>query len=611
MNVLIFLYIPLIAGVICLLIPRSLKYFHAVISTIASLAFFLISIRIFSMPDIDISIPWFQIGILDFAIEFRLYHTSKFFLIFIGLFSFLTFFYSIYYFKNKPISHLYYPFLLWTLAGSAAIVLANNFFILLLGWELVTLLLFFLISMGNGKSAAMAAGKSFAILGFTDAALIFGVLALLILYGTWNISSLSIHTSDPFSIIIFIILFVAAIAKAGSMPLHSWIPDVSLHAPLPVVALLPASLDKLLGIYLLLRLMYDVFIVNQTLLTILLVIGALTLIVTNIIALVQNDLRKFLGFATIAQVGYMLIGFGTGTILGMMAGLFHMLNHAIYKIALFFGVGIVEKETGTTEMNKLGGLAKDMPHTFILMTIGMLAASGIPPLNAFISKWMVYQSTLDAGKPLMLIIAMFGSALTLASFLKMWFSIFHGHRSKGIPKKVNDPSFIGKTVLLIPILLCIIFGIFAQIPINQLIGPIFGENIGTVTRTINIGTAFFNPSLAIVLLISGLIIGLILFFISRIKTRYVETLFIGGEKFETQTNRYIAEHLYETLSKMNFIGTALNEGKKGIFDIYNLSSSLGLILVNTLKKLHDGILSTYLAWCVIGLGIISFLLIVL
>jgi formate hydrogenlyase subunit 3/multisubunit Na+/H+ antiporter MnhD subunit len=345
-------------------------------------------------------------------------------------------------------------------------------------------------------------------------------------------------------------------------------------------------------------------------LTLMLILGGITLIAANIMALIQNDLKKFLGFATITQVGYMLIGFGSGTTIGIIGGLFHMLNHAIYKTLLFFGVGVIERETGTTEMNKLGGLAKSMPYTFGLMTIGIMAASGIPPFNAFVSKWLIYQSTLEAGIPLFLIIAMFGSAITLATFLKMWFGTFLGLRHQNITQKIKDGSLITKSTMSILALLCVVFGIFAQLPINYFIGPILNQNFGNIPQTINVGTAFYNPSLATLFLIIGLMVGLMIFVFSRIPKRKVDSLFIGGENFNIKSDRFIADHLYETLTKFNFLGTAAREGGKGIIDLYNLSSNIGLVFVNVLKKIHDGVLSTYLSWCVIGLGILCFVLVV-
>ncbi|GAB4377385.1 MAG: hypothetical protein Kow0042_25020 [Calditrichia bacterium] len=611
MNLLVFFYIPLLAGLIALIFPRRWKYAQEICAALGGLLFLAFAIRIFYLPDQNLIIPWFSIPPLDFSLDFRLVHFSKFISIFLGLFALLTVLYSAYYFQNRKISPLFYPFILWTLAAAVMVVLADNFFTLLLGWEISTLFLFFLIAMGQGKSASMAAGKAFAILGFTDVALLFAVIAIPLVYGTWKMSGLNIVVSDPLSISIYLMIFTAAVAKAGAMPFHSWIPPACQHAPLPSVAFLPAALDKLLGIYLLARLSLDIFVLNEAMLTIMLILGAITLIMANFMALIQNDLKKMLGFATIAQVGYMLIGFGTGTVIGIIGGLFHMLNHALYKSLAFFGIGVIETETGTTDMDKLGGLAKSMPITFGLTTIGVFAASGIPPFNAFVSKWMVFQSTLDAGKPLYLIIAMFGSALTLATFLKMWFACFLGSRPATLPSTIKDGSLLSHVTLLVPALLCTLFGIFAQIPLNHYITPIVGQKFPGGLQTIHIGTAFYNPTLATGLLLLGLLLGALFFALGRIPKREVETLFIGGERFQVENHRYLADELFESLKKIKFVGTALREGDKGVLDVYNLSSNFGQIIINVLKKAHDGVLSTYLAWCVIGLGILSFILVVM
>ncbi|MBN2365338.1 MAG: hypothetical protein EH225_05075, partial [Calditrichaeota bacterium] len=241
MDILSLIYIPAGAALLALIIPAKWKYIREGIAVLGSLYFLNIVIEGFFINDQFLTVPWFEISGIDFSLDFRLYHFSRFILLFLGFFTLLTSLYSAGYFRDRKISHLYYPFVMLTLSGSAALVLADNFFVLLLAWELVTLLLFFLIAMGEGKSASMAAGKTFAILGFTDVALLLAVLALPILYGTWNISALSIQVGDTFSIIIFVLMFIAAIAKAGAMPFHSWIPTAAESAPLPVIAFLPAS----------------------------------------------------------------------------------------------------------------------------------------------------------------------------------------------------------------------------------------------------------------------------------------------------------------------------------------------------------------------------------
>jgi NADH:ubiquinone oxidoreductase subunit 5 (subunit L)/multisubunit Na+/H+ antiporter MnhA subunit len=316
------------------------------------------------------------------------------------------------------------------------------------------------------------------------------------------------------------------------------------------------------------------------------------------------------------------LGIGSGHPIGIAGGLFHMLNHAIYKGCLFYSVGSVEQKTGTTELDKLGGLARSMPITFVCCLLAALAVSGIPPLNGFVSKWMIYQG-LATGRSfwmmIFLVVAMFGSALTLASFLKLTFGTFLGHGSKdselpGVQESTgtyNDASWWMLSPMVFLAALCVIFGLFAYIPLKNFIAPIINLEMAGISQTISIGTALWNPTLATVLIVIGLIVGILIYFISRIKMREVETLFIGGEKYELKTEKLLASGLFESIEKTKFLGGFIRESGKGIFDIYNISSDLGLIGVNMLKRLHDGILSTYLAWCIIGLGILCFILLTL
>ncbi|NOQ97679.1 MAG: hypothetical protein GQ561_05905, partial [Calditrichae bacterium] len=313
---------------------------------------------------------------------------------------------------------------------------------------------------------------------------------------------------------------------------------------------------------------------------------------------------------------------GSGHPIGIAGGIFHMLNHAIYKSCLFFSVGAVEDRAKTTQLDQLGGLARSMPITFIACLIAAFSVSGIPPLNGFVSKWMIYQGLVEgrsAASMIFLVIAMFGSALTLASFLKLLYGTFLGQKSG--EKKLQDSQDSSRIYnevpwsMYVPMIvlafLCITFGIFASFPIKQFIAPILNLDTAGIAQSIHIGTALWNPTLATFLILIGLIIGGIVFYISRIKVREVETLFIGGENYDIKSEKLMASTFFESIEKTRFLGGFLKESEKGIFDIYNITSDIGLLGVNVLKKLHDGILSTYLAWCIIGLGIICFILMVL
>ena len=234
------------------------------------------------------------------------------------------------------------------------------------------------------------------------------------------------------------------------MPLHTWIPDCAEKAPIPVTAFLPASLDKLLGIYLLARIVMNIFVMNKAMNIVLLAVGAITIIAAVMMALVQHNLKKLLSYHAVSQVGYMVLGIGTANPIGIAGGIFHMLNHAIYKSCLFLSGGNVEQESKTTDLSKLGGLAKFMPITFITFLIASLSISGIPPFNGFVSKWMVYQGLVQRltvnGERLTTIIclvaAMIGSALTLASFMKLVHATFLGQLAKGqTTKRINEASW--------------------------------------------------------------------------------------------------------------------------------------------------------------------------
>lgn len=177
---------------------------------------------------------------------------------------------------------------------------------------------------------------------------------------------------------------------------------------------------------------------NQAMNTVLMITGSITIVAAVMMALIQHDLKKLLGYHAVSQVGYMVLGIGTGNPLGIAGGLFHMVNNAIYKSCLFLSGGAVEKRTGTTNLEKLGGFAKIMPISFVTFLIASLAISGVPPLNGFASKWLIYQGIIETVRNggylwvLWLVAAMFGSALTLASFMKLTHAVFLGQPSKAV-----------------------------------------------------------------------------------------------------------------------------------------------------------------------------------
>jgi formate hydrogenlyase subunit 3/multisubunit Na+/H+ antiporter MnhD subunit len=226
--------------------------------------------------------------------------------------------------------------------------------------------------------------------------MMFGIGLTWHLAGTMTISQISLPL-DRMGAIAFLFMATGALSKSGCMPFHSWIPDAALDAPLPFMAFLPAALEKLLGIYLLARLSLDMFRLSAAswVSTVLMIVGAATILLAVAMALIQKDYKRLLSYHAVSQVGYMVLGIGTATPVGIVGGLFHMINHAMYKSCLFLSAGSVERQVGTTDLSKLGGLARKMPVTMSCFVIGAAAISGVPPLNGFFSKELVYDGALE------------------------------------------------------------------------------------------------------------------------------------------------------------------------------------------------------------------------
>jgi formate hydrogenlyase subunit 3/multisubunit Na+/H+ antiporter MnhD subunit len=406
--------------------------------------------------------------------------------------------------------------------------------------------------------------------------------------------------------IAFLSICAGAFAKAGAIPLHGWIPDSAEAAPVPVMALLPASLDKLLGIYLLARICLDVFAVapNSLMSIFLLFIGSVTIIAGVMAALVQHDLKKLLSFHAVSQVGYMLLGIGSATSVGIAGGLFHMLNNAVYKCCLFLSSGAVEKETGTTELDKLGGLGEFMPITFMCTSIAALSISGVPPFNGFASKWMIYQGLIDlSGKSglwiIWLVCAMIGSALTLASFLKVIHSIFLGQRS-GLAKKTKEVSPLMWAPMAALAILCIVFGVFAfPLPLSKFIIP-------SVPDLAYAGS--WHPLLATCLLIIGLLIGALIYLAGRIANVTVKAPYIGGEVLSDEEVKVPATGFYNTIRDWGPLDAIYRAAEKKMFDVYEVGSAMVFRVYDALGFMHNGLLYTYLAWMFVGFIVLFYLM---
>ncbi len=383
--------VPLIAGVITLLLRRRGEGKMSSPREIVALAttlFTLVLAAVLYNHDKTFSLPWAGFG-MEFLL--RLYHFSSFILLAAAGFSFLVVLYCVSFMRSKEHTNQFYAYLLLTQAFVNGAVLADNLVLMLFFWEGLIGTLFGMIALGGGRNAFKTAIKALIIVGISDLCLMIGIGLAGHLAGTLTLSQMHLPMT-PLASMAFVFMMIGAISKAGSMPFHSWIPDAAVDAPLPFMAFLPASLEKLLGIYLLARISLDLFqlTANSWISVTMMIIGSLTILLAVMMALVQKDYKRLLSYHAISQVGYMVLGIGTCVPIGIIGGLFHMINHALYKSCLFLTGGAVEKQTGTTRLADLGGLVRAMPVTFGCFAIAACAISGVPPLNGFFSKELVY-----------------------------------------------------------------------------------------------------------------------------------------------------------------------------------------------------------------------------
>jgi formate hydrogenlyase subunit 3/multisubunit Na+/H+ antiporter MnhD subunit len=602
--------IPLLAGLLLLIVPerfRTLKGFAALLISIVT---GLLAVLIFGTDDqvfllnvlsstSGMFIPGYDLlRDAESSLSVNIDSLSKLIILFISLFTFLILLYSLVYIKKGRINN-YYPYFLITLGCSYGAVLSDNLLLLLAFWGMLGITLYKLTQRPDEESSATAK-KTLILIGASDSIMIIGIAIIWKITGSLTMSTLSVPTSDILSVTAFLALITGSFTKAGAFPFHTWIPDYAKNAPASSSAYLPASLDKLLGIYFLARITTGIFILNQWLTLLLLSIGVISIITAVMMALIQHNYKRLLGFHAVSQVGYMILGFGLGSTLGVAAGLFHMINNALYKSGLFLSSGCIEYATGQEDIDELGGLSKAMPVTFFATLIFAMAISGIPPLNGFASKWMIYQGIIDFGNGtgvanklwvLWLALAVLGSALTLASFIKLTGGIFLG-RLKSDDGKVREVPFMMWIPLVILSLLCIFSGVFAT---NYILPKILQPVSGVFHLK-----GFWDSSFVALLVLISILLGVILYLSLNIKKFRSEDSFIGGEKIQDQTS-FSTTEFYKTFSEFRIIAWFYKKAEARWFDIYDLSKKFVLGINEQLSKAHDGVLPGYVLWVFAGL----------
>ncbi len=586
---------PIILGLLGLFLPNLLKKVFGVILLAVNLG---MAVLLFTYPAVDA--PLFKVDAL-----------SRLIVLFISILGLLIYIYAL---RNTASEYEGKSLILILLSVglSTGAVISGQMLIFVIFWGVSGLMLYFYGLLNRTPAGGLAAIKTILMIGGSDILLIIGLAVIWFNHQeSLQLYSSTLKVGELWSWIAFSCLLLAALTKAGGFPMHTWLPVFAETVPIEGVAILPASLDKLLGIYLLARIMTGMFDLPYVLNLIVMLIGALTIITAVMMALIQHNGRKLLGYHAVSQVGYMVLGLGTGNPIGIVGGIYHLVNHTLYKSNLFLSLGSVEKRTGTAELDKMGGLASYMPWTFISSLVGALAISGLPPFNGFVSKWLIYQSlVMEAqGKPVWLqivyivclIIAIFGSGLTLASFMKFLYTVYFG-KNKPASHQVTEisPNNLFATITLS--LLCLVLGIFAfPLMIKGLLSPFLTENM-EISAVL---PGFYQPYLMVGLLGAGLIVACLGYLVFR-KIRFDQN-YVGGQE-DTEHFTVNGTHFYDDIRLMTPFKTIYDLAVKQVFDIYNWCGKLAQRTGMFLQKIHSGVLPTYTIWMLLGLTLVILML---
>ena len=395
---------------------------------------------------------------------------SRFMLALVAFLSPLIFIYSLSYVKRNFFR--YYFVLFITFGGMLGTVLARDLLSFYIFLEIMTVGIYFLI-IDNAKKESFPAGFKYILMMFIGG--IFILVATLMLYnltGTFEIAVIAgLAPVLPGAAVAFIfaLFLIGCLFEIGAVPFHIWLPDAHPVAPSPISALLSGVAIKV-GAYGIIRMIFTLRVFNSALI----LIGVISMLFGVVLALRQTNVKRLLAYHSISQMGYVLLGMGLGSGIGMAGGLFHILNHATFKMLLFLCMGAIIYATGERKLERLGGLGKRMPITLVTFSIAAFAISGIPPFNGFASKAMISEGV--AGNILLKLVIIFTAAGTFASFVKLFRFAFLGT----LPAKLENTRGV-PILMLLPMLMlagaCLGIGLFPTQMLSEFVAPAIGSTM--------------------------------------------------------------------------------------------------------------------------------------
>lgn len=487
----LYIIFPLLGAFLIPVIGHFVKGFQKAFTVIISLFLVFYSIWFYVVgydsPVVTKVGGWEAVKGIPIAIYLVYDGLSAFILLTVNLIAFFSAVYAVGYIKRFTAENNFYALLCLMIAGMNGVVLSGDIFNMYVFLEIAVIASYALVAYGTEKRELEASFKYQVLGGIASLLILFAVGLLYWQTQTLNLADISAilqyETSNTALIFTEVLLIVGFGLKAAMIPFHAWLPDAHSSAPSPISAMLSGVLIKAIGVYALIRLFFNIFTITYELTLVIIVLGTLSMVIGVLLAIGQWDLKRLLAYHSISQMGYVVIGVGIGMMiifqdgnktvaaLSIGGGLFHLINHAVFKGLLFLDAGAIEYLTGTRNLKKLGGLSRKMPVTSSTSLGASMAISGIPPFNGFFSKLLIIIAAVRAEFYLLAALAVFVNFVTLGSFMKFIRYAFYNKNDSAVSLKTLRLPFTMKFSMITMVILCVllslmVFPYFREILLN-------------------------------------------------------------------------------------------------------------------------------------------------
>ena len=498
----LFVAIPLVAAFVLPVLGRGLKSLATLLANLVTICLLVLAVLSIGKTGV------YEVGnwSIPLGINLVLDGLSSLLLLAISVVSTAAMLFSTRYMEQYTAKPKYLCLFLLMVTGMNGVVLSGDIFNLYVFLEIASIASYALVGFGCEHEELEASFKYMVLGSIASTFVLFGIGMVYANTGSLNmayisraIQAMGLNAGLAFALSLFIAGFGL---KAALVPFHAWLPDAHPSAPAPISAMLSGVLIKALGVYALARLVFNVFGVSVPVGWVLVSLGLASMVAGGFLALGQWDFKRLLAYSSISQIGYVVLGIGVGAVLlaqeanvawaslAILGGLFHLVNHSVYKSLLFLTSGSVEMATGTRQMTEMGGLAEKMPLTRAACAIGSASIAGVPPFPGFWSKLILVIAAVQAQLYWVALAIVVVSVCTLIMYLKVHRYVFLGELPERLNAVRENKGWMGAAMLGLTCV-CALMGLLVLVPSLRL--GILDPAVSVLTEGLAYSTRLISP----------------------------------------------------------------------------------------------------------------------